>query len=60
MNPKDALAQEAAKSPYVNLLAVREQDKNQPWVAKLLKAYHSEEIRKFIQTEFKGAVLPGF
>ena len=57
---KDAIAQEAAKSPYVNLIAVREQDKDKPWVAKLLKAYHSEEIRKFIQTEFKGAVLPGF
>ena len=57
---KDAIAREAAKSPYVNLLAVREQDKDKPWVAKLVKAYHSEEIRKFIQTEFKGAVLTGF
>ena len=60
LNPKDAIAQEAAKSPYVNLLAVREQDKDKPWVAKLVKAYHSEEVRKFIQTEFKGAVLAGF
>lgn len=57
---KDAIAQESAKSPYVNLLAVREQDKDKPWVAKLVKAYHSEEIRKFIQTEFKGSVLAGF
>jgi D-methionine transport system substrate-binding protein len=57
---KDAIAQESPKSPYVNLLAVREQDKDKPWVAKLLKAYQSEEIRKFIQTEFKGAVLAGF
>ncbi|WP_342133323.1 MetQ/NlpA family ABC transporter substrate-binding protein [Hydrogenophaga sp. OTU3427] len=57
---KDAIAQESAKSPYVNLLAVREQDKNQPWVAKLVKAYQSEPVRQFIQTEFKGAVLAGF
>jgi D-methionine transport system substrate-binding protein len=57
---KDAIAQESAKSPYVNLIAVREQDKDKPWVAKLVKAYHSDEIRKFIQTEFKGAVIPGF
>ncbi len=57
---KDAIAQESAKSPYVNLIAVREADKDKPWVAKLVKAYHSEEIRKFIQTEFKGAVLAGF
>ena len=60
LNPKDAIAQEAAKSPYVNLLAVREQDKDKPWVAKLVKAYHSEEIRKYVQAEFKGAVLAGF
>ena len=61
LNPgKDAIAQENAKSPYVNLIAVREADKDKPWVAKLVKAYQSEEVRKFIQTEFKGSVLPGF
>ena len=61
LNPgKDAIAQENAKSPYVNLIAVREADKDKPWVAKLVKAYHSEEVKKFIQTEFKGSVLPGF
>ena len=57
---KDSIAQENAKSPYVNVIAVREQDKDKPWVAKLLKVYQSDEIRKFIQTEFKGAVVPGF
>ena len=57
---KDAIAQENAKSPYVNILVVREQDKDKPWVSKLIKAYHSEEIRQFIQTAFKGSVLPGF
>jgi D-methionine transport system substrate-binding protein len=57
---KDAIAQENAKSPYVNLIAVREQDKDKPWVAKLVKAYQSEEVRKYVQTEFKGAVLTGF
>jgi D-methionine transport system substrate-binding protein len=57
---KDAIAQESAKSPYVNLIAVREQDKDKPWVGKLVKAYQSQEVRKFVQTEFKGAVIPGF
>ena len=61
LNPgKDAIAQENAKSPYVNLIAVREQDKDKPWVAKLVKIYQSDEIRKFVQTEFKGAVIAGF
>jgi len=61
LNPqKDAIAQESAKSPYVNILVVRDADKDKPWVAKLLKAYHSDEVRNFIQTEFKGSVLAGF
>lgn len=58
LNPgKDAIAKEGAKSPYVNILVVREQDKDKPWVAKLVKAYHSEEVRSYIQNEFKGSVL---
>jgi len=57
---RDAIAQESPKSPYVNLIAVREQDQNKAWVAQLVKLYQSEEIRKFVQSEFKGAVLPGF
>jgi D-methionine transport system substrate-binding protein len=57
---KDAIAQESAKSPYVNILVVREQDKSQPWVAKLVKAYHSDAVKTFIKTEFKGSVLTGF
>lgn len=61
LNPaKDAIAQESAKSPYVNLLAVREADKDKPWVGQLVKAYHSDEVRSFIQTQFKGAVLAGW
>ena len=44
----------------MNILVVREQDEDKPWVAKLVKAYHSDEVRKFIQAEFKGSVLAGF
>ena len=61
LNPKtDSIAQEDPKGPYVNLMVVREVDQNQPWVASLRKAYQSPEIRQFIETEFKGSVLPGF
>jgi D-methionine transport system substrate-binding protein len=61
LNPgKDAIAQESANSPYVNVIVVREQDKDKPWVAKLVKAYHSDEVRNYIKTEFKGSVLAGF
>ncbi|MFN3460081.1 MAG: MetQ/NlpA family ABC transporter substrate-binding protein [Oceanibaculum sp.] len=54
---KDAIAREDAESPYTNIIAVREQDKHKPWVAALLKAYHTQPVKDFIQTRFKGAVV---
>lgn len=57
---RDAIARESAKSPYVNVIVVRTADKDKPWVAKLVKAYHSEPVKQFIQTTFKGEVLPGW
>lgn len=58
MNPtKEALAVEDANSPYVNILAVRSQDKNNPDIQKLIKAYQSDEVKKFITEHFKGAVV---
>jgi D-methionine transport system substrate-binding protein len=58
LNPtKDAIAVEDAKGPYANLIAVREQDKDKPWVAKLVKAYHSAEVKQFIATQFKNSVI---
>ena len=61
MNPKnDSIAMERADSPYVNILVTREADKNQPWVAKLVKAYRSETIRSFVNKQFEGSVLTDF
>ena len=61
LNPKrDAIAQEDAKNPYVNLIAIRAEDKDKPWVGKLVKVYHSDEIRAFIESEFQGSLVPGF
>ena len=61
LNPKtDSIAQENPDGPYVNILVVREADKNKPWVAQLVKAYHNDEIRRFIDTQFKGSVLAGW
>lgn len=57
---RDAIAQESAKSPYVNVIVVRAQDKDKPWVAKLIKAYHSDSVRDYVKTEFKGAVIPAW
>lgn len=62
LNPgKDALAiEDASKSPYVNLIAVRSERVNTPEVQKLVTALRSPETKKFIQDKYKGAVVPAF
>lgn len=61
MNPKkDALVLERADSPYVNLLVVREADKNAAWAQQLVKAYRSESTRAFVDKQFGGSVLSDF
>ncbi|KDB09755.1 lipoprotein, YaeC family [Burkholderia sp. lig30] len=57
---KDAIAIEDLKGPYANLIAVRAQDKDKPWVRKLVAAYESDDVRKFIETKFGGAIVPAF
>lgn len=54
---KDAIAVEASTGPYANVLAIRAADKDKPWVAKLVKAYHSPEVRKFVLEKYKGSVI---
>ena len=57
---RDAIAIEDAKGPYANLLAVRTVDKDKPWVAKLVKAFQSPEVRKLVETSFGGSLVPAF
>ena len=54
---KDPIARENPKGPYVNLIAVRSEDKDKPWVKALVESYHTPEVKKFIEEKFKGAVL---
>lgn len=61
LNPaKDALAIEGAQSPYVNVLVARADNAQSPAIRKLAAALNSPEVRKFIQTRYKGAVVPAF
>ncbi len=58
LNPaRDSLLVESGDSPYACLIAVREKDKEQPWLSKLVKAYQSDEVKRYIETEFKGGIL---
>ncbi|MFJ9535114.1 MetQ/NlpA family ABC transporter substrate-binding protein [Herbaspirillum sp. NPDC101396] len=54
---RDSLVVENGDSPYACLIAVREKDKDQVWLPKLVKAYQSDEVKKFIDSEFKGGIL---
>ncbi len=61
LNPvKDAILREDPKGPYVNLIAVRAEDKDKPWVKALIESYHSPEVKAFVEEKFGGAVLAGW
>jgi D-methionine transport system substrate-binding protein len=58
LKPKaDAIAIEDPHGPYVNIIAIRAADKDKPWVAKLVSAYHSPEVKQFVESKFAGAVI---
>jgi D-methionine transport system substrate-binding protein len=58
LHPKtDAIAIEGEKSPYANVIVVRAADKDAPWAKTLVESYHDESIRKFINEQFKGALI---
>jgi len=61
LNPvRDSLLVEDKDGPYACLIAVREQDKDQPWVRQLVKAYQTDEVRDFILKTYAGGVVPAF
>ena len=60
-NPtEDALAIEDADSPYVNIVAVKEGNENNPAVLALVEALQSDAVRDFINETYGGAVVPAF
>ncbi len=58
-NPsKDSIAIEGSESDYVNVIAVRSEDKDNKAIKKLVEVLQSEEIQQFILEEWKGNVVP--
>lgn len=45
---------------WVNIIAVREADKDKRWVAQLVDAYRSGAVRDFVLARFKGAYVPAW
>jgi len=58
---KDLLVQEPrVNNPYGNFVAVRAKDKDRPDLKKLVEAYESKEVADYIDSQFKGAILPAW
>lgn len=60
INPEEeAIALESKDdNPYVNLIVVREEDKDNEQIKKLVEVLQSDEIKAFIDEKYKGSVLP--
>jgi len=58
---KDALALESSQdNPYVNILAVRRGNEQNPGILKLTSLLNSPEVKNFIESHYAGSVLPAF
>lgn len=61
LNPtKDAIVIESNDSPYVNILACREDNKDSEKVKVLSEALTSDEVKTFIEEKYKGSIVPTF
>ncbi|WP_423382011.1 MetQ/NlpA family lipoprotein [Burkholderia sp. LMG 32019] len=53
---RDSISIEDARSPYANVLTVRDADRAKPWVMQLVAAYHSDDVARFILTRYQDSV----
>ena len=60
LDSKKALASEDNTSPYVNIIAAREQDKDNPTYQKFVKIFQSDNVRKYINDNFSDGLVPAF
>lgn len=61
LNPSnDALLIEGSDSPYANILTIRPEDKDNESIKALINALQSDEVKKFIEEQYKGAIVPAF
>lgn len=60
LDSKKALATEDNTSPYVNIIAAREQDRDNPTYQKFVKIFQSDNVRKYINDNFSDGLVPAF
>lgn len=54
------LLEDAATSPFANLIVVREENRDDPLVKKLIEAYQTDETAKFMIERYKGGFVPAW
>jgi D-methionine transport system substrate-binding protein len=60
LNANTLAKESATNNPYANIVAVRKGDETRPEIQKLMKLLQSDDVKKFIETQYKGAVTPAF
>lgn len=56
---KDAIAIEKSEgNPFANIIAARESDKDNETYKKVLEAFQSDEVKKYIEEKFEGEIIP--
>lgn len=60
LDTKKALATEDNTSPYVNIIAAREQDKDNPTYKKFVSIFQTPEVRQYIIDNFSDGLVPAF
>lgn len=56
----DAIYREGADSPFANLIAVREESKDEEVVQQFIDLFQSDEVKEFIEENFEGSLLPAW
>ena len=49
-----------SQNPYINIIAARTEDKDNPVYQRIVQEYHTDAVRNVILTVFKGAYIPAF
>ncbi|MDR0268265.1 MetQ/NlpA family ABC transporter substrate-binding protein [Paenibacillus sp.] len=57
---KEALFMEDKDNPYANILVARPDNKDSDAMKKLVAALTSDDVKKFIEDQYKGAIIPAF
>lgn len=61
INPtEEALIIEGADSPYANIISVVSGQEDSEAILKLVKALNSDKVKDYIESTYKGAIVPAF